>query len=484
MGKSWRLPAVMINILLAAGLAAIWIVFAPLKLGGQVSYVLVNGISMEPHYHTGDLVLVRSAAVYQVGDVVTYHDAAMDANVIHRIIAVNGDRFIFKGDNNSYLDVYQATRAEILGKLWIYLPKFGGAVSWLQLPANMALAAGLLGGFLTMDVYTKKTNKNGKRTNKTAASPVGMFQMGLYLFGFLGLVFLGLSIFAFTRPVLRPADKIKYQQTGTFFYSARGSTGVYDTGAARSGEPVFTKLTCKINLGFIYFLAGNQVQDISGSQKFDAVVLDQQSGWKRTLPLTADTKFSGNNFTRTTTFDLCQVQAMLASVQQETGMRPGNYTLAITAHISAAGKISGQAFSDTFEPNLTFIFDGLHFYLAKEIGKTDPLKTAQDGTFTSSAMVPNTLSLIGATLPVGKTRSIAVIGLAISLTGLLGLGLYFNIVSKRSPQLAFGIKIWPVALRSSGPGIGNLCSGDQYGDHRRPGQIGRTPECCHHARGT
>jgi hypothetical protein len=228
---------------------------------------------------------------------------------------------------------------------------------------------------------------------------------------------------------------------------------VYDTGAARSGEPVFTKLTCKINLGFVYFLAGNQVQNISGSQKFDAVVIDQQSGWKRTLPLTADTKFSGNNFTRTTTFDLCQVQAMLASVQQETGMRPGNYTLAITAHISAAGKISGQAFSDSFEPNLTFIFDSLHFYLAKEIGKTDPLKTAQEGTFTSSAMVPNTLSLIGATLPVGKTRSISVIGLAISLTGLMGLGLYFNIVSRRSPQLAFGIKYGPLLFEVQDQGL-------------------------------
>jgi signal peptidase I len=453
MGKSWRLPAVMINILLAAGLAAIWIAFAPLKLGGQVSYVLVNGISMEPHYHTGDLVLVRSAAVYQVGDVVTYHNSAMNANVIHRIIRINGDRFVFKGDNNSYLDVYRATRAEILGKLWIYLPKFGGAVSWLQLPANMALAVGLLGGFLTMDVYTKKTNKNGKRTNKTAGSPVGLFQMGLYLFGLLALVLLALFIFAFTHPLLRTADKIKYQQTGTFFYSASGTSGVYDTGAARSGDPVFTKLTCKLNLGFVYFLAGSQVQDISGSQKFDAVVLDQQSGWTRTLPLTEDTKFSGNTFTRTTTFDLCQVQTMLAAVQKETGMRPGNYTLAITAHISTAGKLSGQAYSDTFTPNLTFNFDSLHFSVMKELSKTDPLKTVQDGTLTSTAMVPNTLSLFGASLPVGKTRSISVIGLAISLAGLLGLGLYFNIVSKRSPQLAFGIKYGPLLFEVQDQGL-------------------------------
>ncbi len=41
--------------------------FAPAKLGGAAGYVLVNGISMEPRFHTGDLVIVRQADRYQVG---------------------------------------------------------------------------------------------------------------------------------------------------------------------------------------------------------------------------------------------------------------------------------------------------------------------------------------------------------------------------------------------------------------------------------
>ena len=145
MGKPRRLPDVVITTLLIAALVAIWIAFAPTNLGGQVSYVLVNGISMEPGYHRGDLVIVRQAAQYQPGDVVTYHDPEMGANVIHRIIAIQGDQYILQGDNNAWIDAYQPTRDDMVGKLWLHLPKAGRAVEWVRAPINMALAAGLLG---------------------------------------------------------------------------------------------------------------------------------------------------------------------------------------------------------------------------------------------------------------------------------------------------------------------------------------------------
>src|SRR5688572_1474569 len=118
MKENWHLPAIS-NIILAVSLVAIWIAFAPATLGGKVSYVIVNGISMEPGYYLGDLTIMRKAATYQVGDVVTYHDAEMQAYVIHRIIGVDQDRFILKGDNNSWIDAYRPTHEEIIGKLWI-----------------------------------------------------------------------------------------------------------------------------------------------------------------------------------------------------------------------------------------------------------------------------------------------------------------------------------------------------------------------------
>ena len=53
----------------------------------------------------------------------------------------------------------------------------------------------------------KKSAKKGKR-RRAAGNPAGMFEMALYLFGLLALVFGGLAIFAFTRPVTRGAEPI------------------------------------------------------------------------------------------------------------------------------------------------------------------------------------------------------------------------------------------------------------------------------------
>ncbi len=117
MNKSLRAPAVIANIFLVLGLIILWITFAPASIGGRVSYVMVNGISMEPGFHLGDLTILRRDSNYQVGDIVTYHDSQMQAYVIHRIIGIDQDQFILKGDNNSWIDAYRPTQEEIIGKL-------------------------------------------------------------------------------------------------------------------------------------------------------------------------------------------------------------------------------------------------------------------------------------------------------------------------------------------------------------------------------
>ncbi len=246
--------------------------------------MLVNGISMEPGFHTGDLAIMRLATNYQVGDIVAYADAQMNANVIHRIIGIEGDRFVLQGDNNSWIDAYRPTRAEIVGKLWLHLVQLGAAVKWVQSPLNLALAAGLLGGFFMLTMIPRKSGKKGKNKKQSTGNPAGMVEMALYLFGFLALVFGGLAIFGFTRPLQRAADPIKYQQSGAFFYSAAGAPGVYDGEAAASGEPVFTKLACTLNLGFTYTLEGDALGNIAGMEQLSATLPTSQSRWSRSIP--------------------------------------------------------------------------------------------------------------------------------------------------------------------------------------------------------
>src|SRR5262245_21574139 len=117
MSKSLRLSTIVMNLLLLVVLVAIWVAFAPTMIGGWASYVIVNGNSMEPGFHRGDLVIVRTGSTYSVGDIVIYHNAEVNAFVIHRIIAIEQDHYVFKGDNNPWIDTYRPTRAEIIGKL-------------------------------------------------------------------------------------------------------------------------------------------------------------------------------------------------------------------------------------------------------------------------------------------------------------------------------------------------------------------------------
>src|SRR5579862_5129445 len=85
-------------------LGCVWFYFAPAGIGGSTTYVVTDGISMEPRFHTGDLVLVRSQSSYLVGEIVAYNSKMLHTIVLHRIVGRSGSRYLFKGDNNNFVD--------------------------------------------------------------------------------------------------------------------------------------------------------------------------------------------------------------------------------------------------------------------------------------------------------------------------------------------------------------------------------------------
>jgi signal peptidase I len=432
MRKSWRSPAIITNLILAVSMAAIWIAFAPAALGGQVSYVMVNGISMEPGYHLGDLTILRKAAAYQVGDVVTYRDAEMQAYVIHRIIGVDQDHFILKGDNNSWIDAYRPTYEEIIGKLWFHVPKLGKTFKWLRAPLNMALTIGLLGGILMAG--TIKPSQRGQKKSSPIGNFSGTLEAGLYLFAFCALVFLGLSVFAFIRPLTRTADKVEYQQESHFSYSATGTPVIYDTEMVRSGEPVFPRLTCFLNISFTYNVLGDRLQGVSGSHQLMARVMDEQSGWQRTIPMNQRTAFNGNSFATTSTLDLCQIVSLVNTLKQETGLRANNFTLEIIPQVVMTASAEGNQIADSFEPQLVFRFDEVHFSLSTPKGQDDPLYASKQSSAENSNLQPNTFSMLGWQPAVGTIRVIGLLGLGLSLGGLLILGFRLLMTAQQSQE--------------------------------------------------
>ena len=411
-------------------------VFAPAQLGGSVTYVIVDGNSMEPVFHLGDLLLVRTKASYQTGDAVAYQNKEMGRFVFHRIIGKELDRFILKGDNNPWLDSYHPDQNEIIGKLWLHIPKLGATIEWVRVPVNLAITMSLLGGVLMSDT-TKKPPQHGKGKNNLPRFFVekGGNKGVLYAAGFLTLVFLGLGIFSFTRPLTRAAGNIPYQQEGFFIYSATGTPGVYDTEFVRSGEPVFPKLTCFLNIGFTYNLAADQLQEASGSHQLYARVSDSQSGWQRTIPLNPQTTFSGNTYFSNAALDLCQVESMANLVEQETGLHPNTYTLEIISHVELIGKIAGYQISDTFDPSLVFDFDKVHFYLNIKDSQTDPLYSVKQGAAGNSDLQANTFSVFGLQPTVWSIRLVSLLGLALSFTGLFIAGMTIYNAAQQSEEM-------------------------------------------------
>ena len=457
MKKIGSTPVFAVNFIMVISLIAMWIVFAPTRIGGRASYVIINGNSMEPGFHRGDLVIVQTASNYEVGDIVTYSDAKMGAYVIHRIIETKQDYFILKGDNNSWIDAYHPTRNEIVGKLWIHIPKLGKTMEWLRVPINMALTIGMFGGVLMAGKKTQP-NQHGKRNNKPAGRSTGWVEMALYTVGFLTLAFLALSILSFSRPVIRTADDIQYDQTGVYYYSATGPSGIYDTEILHSGEPIFPKLTCSINIGYSYNITG-PLQAVSGTQQLNALITDEQSGWQRTIPLKPSTAFSGNSYSTTAPIDLCQIQALVNAVEQETGFRPNTYTLTIISQLAVAAKTEGQDLYDSFDSKLIFKFDKVHFYLANNGNDgTDPLQSSKNGLLANSNTQENTFSFLGFDLNVLGIRILGIGGLILSLISLLILGWYVFDAAQRNPETLIRIKYGALIMDVYDRGFENISS--------------------------
>lgn len=102
----------------------IFIAFAigmwPMRLGGFSNFIVVRGASMEPHFHSGDMLYVWSADSFEVGDVAVYRipkgQAGASNLVVHRIIGTTDEgKYLFQGDNREFRDEGEIPREDLVG---------------------------------------------------------------------------------------------------------------------------------------------------------------------------------------------------------------------------------------------------------------------------------------------------------------------------------------------------------------------------------
>ena len=439
-------------------MVVIWLAFAPRQAGGAASYVIVVGNSMEPGFHIGDLVVTHAQAAYQVGDAVVYRNRELDNFVFHRIIAEQADTFTLKGDNNSWIDTYQPARAEVLGKLWLHIPRGGTHIQKLRNPFVAAGAAGALAGFFALGLFREKPGGKKRMANKSFSDqfasvgqkirnwftapgksgktpqPVqGSFFEGSFLvLGALALASLIVGIIAFSRPASRfVRDDLPFEHVGFFSYTSPAPQGVYDSNVIQSGDPIFPRLTCAVDVSFQYTFIAQGAGTIAGSHQMTATISEPVSGWRRSVPLEEVVAFSGSAFGATAKLNLCQIEKLTQSMEEDTDFHPGSYVLIVSPNVQVTGDVSGRALESAFNPSLSFYYDRAHFYLLRMDAEENPLNPTASGAVGGQRQAANTVLLFGAELAVPALRWFAVIGLAGSLAGLFLLGARVQEMSQR-----------------------------------------------------
>jgi len=346
----------------------------------------------------------------------------------------------------------------VIGKLWLHIPKGGNAIQKIRNPVTLAVIAGVLGGILALGFFTGKA-KGRKRMNKEwfaslkqkiqdwftklnspeppkpSNSNQGTLLEGTFFtLGLVALASLILGIISFSRPATRTAQNdVQYENMGFFAYTASAPSSVYDSNAIQSGDPIFPKLTCAVDVTFQYTFIAQQAENITGTHQLTATISEQASGWQRVVPLQEEATFNGNAVGTNAKLDLCKMVALTQSMEQDTDFHPGSYTLTISPNVHVNGEVSGHTLQDTFNPRLEFTYDRVHFYLVNDGEQNNPLNVTESGILSESRTETNTMMILGGKFAVPALRLISIVGLLGSLTGLVVLGMRLQNISRSNP---------------------------------------------------
>ena len=144
-----KIIKIIIDVILILTILVLIIYFA-LRIADRIKIYNVETGSMEDKIHAGDYILLCKKNDYKVGDVITY---TIDGYfVTHRIIEIDGDKVITKGDANNIEDK-EINRNQIVGKM-IYC----GGILNIIIKFKFAIIAMLIGLYL-LSCYIKEEKK-------------------------------------------------------------------------------------------------------------------------------------------------------------------------------------------------------------------------------------------------------------------------------------------------------------------------------------
>ena len=402
---------------LALGLLAFaWIQLAPQQLGGRADYVVTDGVSMEPHFHTGDLAIVRREGSYHVGEIVAYRSRMLHTTVLHRIVRIQDGHYWFKGDNNSFIDPEHPAKSQLVGALWVHAPGLGQRLNGLRSPLLtgllVALAAVLFGGGAFQQGRRRRRNRHAHSPTLPPAALNPMVVLG----GALALA-TAVTVFAYTRPATGYVpESVSYRQAGTFHYSAATAPGpAYASGRVTTGAPVFTRLVDGLDVGFHYRFSTAAAHRMAGTASLKAK-LSSSTGWSRTLVLERPKAFEGDRVSLSGRIDLKGLEALAQQVEDATSVN-ATYTLTVEPHVRVVGDANRISVRAAFAPTYPLAFGE---YELTQPTTPLPLRPAAGGTARASVVRRLEVSALGVGMNVSTLRLVAGLALAALLALLVG----------------------------------------------------------------
>ncbi|GID25432.1 signal peptidase I [Paractinoplanes brasiliensis] len=393
----------------------------------RLSYVVTYGVSMNPVYYKGDLVVIVRRSSYQVGDIVAYRDERSGERVLHRIIG--GDPttgFVFKGDNNQSVDFPRPTQSELVGKELFHIPHGGIWLKPLLSPAGLGMIMFLIVGGGTAAAKTRRQLPRGRRKKKAKAMPAqpaswaraaevvqvlermsaSTRALAVACAVVTGLA-LGLGLIGWTGPVVeRVTVPAGPAQTTAFSYSAEVEpTPAYDSTTVTSPDPIFRKLVDRIDL---------RVRYDGPPGIFDLVAaLSNGTGWRTSMTLVPAERFTATPYQKTVELDLDALSERADAASRAIGAGTGSpITIELTSRVLAdvASPFTATARFEMTDVQLT-------------VASKSPLSTSSDTTPTTTLQARRIAVLGHPVMAVSTARLYAIVAFLTAMAG--SAGVYF-----------------------------------------------------------
>ena len=456
------------------GTILLWfLLLRPVLLGGPTSYVMVSGLSMVPTLHSGDLAVLRRQGSYEKEDIIAFR--AEGAVVIHRITGGSaGEGYIVRGDNKDAPDLWRPKPDDILGKVWFYVPGGGRVFAYLRQPQRLAA---LVGGLAALSLFggarvKQKRKRGGKMATRNgygATGPLPIPAWAVAALSVLGLLALGLgagAVLAYRQPtaISQTVERVRFEHVGAFDYTVQAEKSTLypggvvgpiaaassDPGAKTTPPPIYRKLARSVDVGYTYSLRAPLPPDVSGEIGF-VVEVRAADGWTTTLESAPALPFAGPRASGRATVDFARVSSLVDTVEKETGVRSGSYTVAVVPTVRVRGRVGAEPIDETYSTTFSVKLDQARVTPDAELTRAQPAKTSETVTREERVGLP------GLALSVAAARQLGVAGAALCLAAFAALAGFFLLRLGRDEaariRARYGSLLVTVAQADAKPGV-------------------------------